>query len=48
MSPMSWMTLMIVFILSLIIINSMMYFNKKYSTKTSMKNMTKNTLNWKW
>nr|YP_011010436.1 ATP synthase F0 subunit 8 [Halovelia malaya]WPW47051.1 ATP synthase F0 subunit 8 [Halovelia malaya] len=48
MAPMSWLTLMLLFTMTMIIINTMMYFNKDYKNKNTEKNMTKKLFNWKW
>uniref|UniRef100_A0AB38ZDF3 ATP synthase complex subunit 8 n=1 Tax=Esakia lundbladi TaxID=3095926 RepID=A0AB38ZDF3_9HEMI len=48
MAPLSWLTLMIMFIISIVIINSMLYFNKNYSTMSNKMKMEKNSINWKW
>nr|YP_011010189.1 ATP synthase F0 subunit 8 [Halobates micans]WPW46713.1 ATP synthase F0 subunit 8 [Halobates micans]WPW46778.1 ATP synthase F0 subunit 8 [Halobates micans]WPW46804.1 ATP synthase F0 subunit 8 [Halobates micans] len=48
MAPLSWLTLMIMFIIMIIIINSMTYFNKNYKIEESMENKKMNQLNWKW
>nr|YP_009560653.1 ATP synthase F0 subunit 8 [Gigantometra gigas]AZZ73258.1 ATP synthase F0 subunit 8 [Gigantometra gigas]AZZ73271.1 ATP synthase F0 subunit 8 [Gigantometra gigas] len=48
MSPLAWMWLMIMFILSIILVNSMMYFNKKYLNKMNMMGKKENKINWKW
>nr|YP_011010579.1 ATP synthase F0 subunit 8 [Halobates poseidon]WPW47233.1 ATP synthase F0 subunit 8 [Halobates poseidon] len=48
MAPMSWLSLMIMFIMMIIVINSMSYFNKNYTIKKKMSNMKMNKLNWKW
>nr|YP_011010423.1 ATP synthase F0 subunit 8 [Metrocoris tenuicornis]WPW47038.1 ATP synthase F0 subunit 8 [Metrocoris tenuicornis] len=48
MAPMAWMTLMIMFITTIIMTNTLMYFNKKYFTKTNFNNNIKNKMNWKW
>nr|YP_011010475.1 ATP synthase F0 subunit 8 [Halobates flaviventris]WPW47103.1 ATP synthase F0 subunit 8 [Halobates flaviventris] len=48
MAPLSWLTLMIMFIIMIIIINSMTYFNKNYMIKNKMENKKMNQLNWKW
>nr|AZZ73284.1 ATP synthase F0 subunit 8 [Gigantometra gigas]AZZ73297.1 ATP synthase F0 subunit 8 [Gigantometra gigas] len=48
MSPLAWMWLMIMFILSIILVNSMMYFNKKYLNKMTMMGKKENKINWKW
>nr|YP_011010371.1 ATP synthase F0 subunit 8 [Metrocoris triangulatus]WPW46986.1 ATP synthase F0 subunit 8 [Metrocoris triangulatus] len=48
MAPLSWMMLMMTFIMTMMIINTLMYFNKNYITKTTMKNKDKNSMNWKW
>nr|YP_011010215.1 ATP synthase F0 subunit 8 [Halobates hawaiiensis]WPW46791.1 ATP synthase F0 subunit 8 [Halobates hawaiiensis] len=48
MAPLSWLTLMIMFIIMIIIINSMTYFNKNYKIKNKMENKKMNQLNWKW
>nr|YP_011010605.1 ATP synthase F0 subunit 8 [Halobates robustus]WPW47272.1 ATP synthase F0 subunit 8 [Halobates robustus] len=48
MAPMSWLSLMIMFIMMIIVINSMSYFNKNYKIKKSTKNMEMNKLMWKW
>nr|YP_009692467.1 ATPase subunit 8 [Limnogonus hypoleucus]QEH58879.1 ATPase subunit 8 [Limnogonus hypoleucus] len=48
MSPMSWMSLMIMFIISIMVVNSMMYFNKKYTAKNKKSEKTQSMINWKW
>nr|YP_010268804.1 ATP synthase F0 subunit 8 [Halobates maculatus]UIG88119.1 ATP synthase F0 subunit 8 [Halobates maculatus]UIG88126.1 ATP synthase F0 subunit 8 [Halobates maculatus] len=48
MAPLSWLTLMIMFIIMIIVINSMTYFNKNYKIKKEMENKKMNQLNWKW
>nr|YP_011010592.1 ATP synthase F0 subunit 8 [Halobates alluaudi]WPW47246.1 ATP synthase F0 subunit 8 [Halobates alluaudi]WPW47285.1 ATP synthase F0 subunit 8 [Halobates alluaudi] len=48
MAPLSWLSLMIMFIMMIIVINSMSYFNKNYMIKKNKKNMNMNQLNWKW
>nr|AFY16874.1 ATP synthase F0 subunit 8 [Perittopus sp. HL-2012] len=48
MSPMSWMLLMFIFTTMLIMINTIMYFNKTYSIKNNIKSKTEKTINWKW
>nr|YP_011010631.1 ATP synthase F0 subunit 8 [Halobates bryani]WPW47311.1 ATP synthase F0 subunit 8 [Halobates bryani] len=48
MAPMSWLSLMIMFIIMIIVINSMSYFNKNYQIKTNSKDKKMNQLNWKW
>nr|YP_011010449.1 ATP synthase F0 subunit 8 [Xenobates argentatus]WPW47077.1 ATP synthase F0 subunit 8 [Xenobates argentatus] len=48
MSPLAWFKLMIMFTLMLIIVNTLLYFNKNYQTKLSKKNILKKNLNWKW
>nr|WEP24839.1 ATP synthase F0 subunit 8 [Metidiocerus sp.] len=47
MSPMWWLTLMLVFNLLYMMVNSMMYFNYKIKNKDSTK-LSKFKLNWKW
>nr|YP_009733511.1 ATP synthase F0 subunit 8 [Krisna concava]QHV34349.1 ATP synthase F0 subunit 8 [Krisna concava] len=46
MSPMWWMTLMLIFNLNFYLMMSIMYFNKKNHFKT-MKKKSMN-MNWKW
>nr|YP_011010696.1 ATP synthase F0 subunit 8 [Metrocoris communis]WPW47376.1 ATP synthase F0 subunit 8 [Metrocoris communis] len=48
MAPMSWLSLMIMFILAIMMVNILMYFNKNYMTKSenNMKSIKK--MNWKW
>nr|QHV34323.1 ATP synthase F0 subunit 8 [Gessius sp. 'rufidorsus'] len=46
MSPMWWMTLMLLFIFTLYMTMSMLYFNKKFYFKN--KNIKKMMMNWKW
>nr|UJG45348.1 ATP synthase F0 subunit 8 [Aquarius najas] len=48
MSPLAWMWLMIMFLMSLIMVNSMMYFNKKYTNKMIIKQKKNNEIDWKW
>nr|YP_010268852.1 ATP synthase F0 subunit 8 [Halovelia novoguinensis]UIG88257.1 ATP synthase F0 subunit 8 [Halovelia novoguinensis] len=48
MAPMSWLTLMLLFMTTMIIINTMMYFNKDYKNKNMEKNIMKKNFNWKW
>nr|YP_010268792.1 ATP synthase F0 subunit 8 [Halobates proavus]UIG88094.1 ATP synthase F0 subunit 8 [Halobates proavus]UIG88100.1 ATP synthase F0 subunit 8 [Halobates proavus] len=48
MAPLSWLTLMIMFIIMIIIINSMTYFNKNYMIEKKLENKKMNQLNWKW
>nr|WQM87298.1 ATP synthase F0 subunit 8 [Ventidius karen] len=48
MAPLSWMTLMIMFILSILMINSMMYFNKEYKIFKTMKSEKSKMISWKW
>nr|YP_011010163.1 ATP synthase F0 subunit 8 [Hermatobates djiboutensis]WPW46687.1 ATP synthase F0 subunit 8 [Hermatobates djiboutensis] len=48
MSPMWWSTLFMLFIASLMLMNSMIYFNKKFSIKKSSKSTKKNSMNWQW
>nr|WPW47220.1 ATP synthase F0 subunit 8 [Halobates flaviventris] len=48
MAPLSWLTLMIMFIIMIVIINSMTYFNKNHKIESSMENKKMNQLNWKW
>nr|YP_011017548.1 ATP synthase subunit 8 [Himaloaesalus gaoligongshanus]QCU46382.1 ATP synthase F0 subunit 8 [Himaloaesalus gaoligongshanus]WQF69237.1 ATP synthase subunit 8 [Himaloaesalus gaoligongshanus] len=48
MAPMSWVLLMLIFVLSFMIFNSMNYFNFKYNPKTINFKKMKKTMNWKW
>nr|YP_010268838.1 ATP synthase F0 subunit 8 [Halobates hayanus]UIG88217.1 ATP synthase F0 subunit 8 [Halobates hayanus]UIG88235.1 ATP synthase F0 subunit 8 [Halobates hayanus] len=48
MAPLSWLSLMIMFIMMIIVVNSMTYFNKNYKIESKKKNMKMNMLNWKW
>nr|YP_011010410.1 ATP synthase F0 subunit 8 [Metrocoris stranguloides]WPW47025.1 ATP synthase F0 subunit 8 [Metrocoris stranguloides] len=48
MAPLSWLSLMIMFIITIIIINTLMYFNKNYMTKMENKEKIFNEMNWKW
>nr|YP_010388294.1 ATP synthase F0 subunit 8 [Nigidius miwai]UPO69319.1 ATP synthase F0 subunit 8 [Nigidius miwai] len=48
MAPMSWTMLMIMFIVTLLIFNSINYFSFTYSPKTSETKKTKSLINWKW
>nr|YP_011010241.1 ATP synthase F0 subunit 8 [Halobates nereis]WPW46830.1 ATP synthase F0 subunit 8 [Halobates nereis]WPW47064.1 ATP synthase F0 subunit 8 [Halobates nereis] len=48
MAPMSWLSLMIMFIMMIIVINSMSYFNKNYKIEMSKENKKMNQLKWKW
>nr|YP_011010644.1 ATP synthase F0 subunit 8 [Halobates whiteleggei]WPW47324.1 ATP synthase F0 subunit 8 [Halobates whiteleggei] len=48
MAPLSWLSLMIMFILMIIVINSMSYFNKNYKIESKMSKKSMNKLNWKW
>nr|YP_011010306.1 ATP synthase F0 subunit 8 [Metrocoris ciliatus]WPW46921.1 ATP synthase F0 subunit 8 [Metrocoris ciliatus] len=48
MAPLSWLTLMIIFLMTMLMINTLMYFNKNYITKTGSKNNLKTSINWKW
>nr|YP_011010254.1 ATP synthase F0 subunit 8 [Esakia hungerfordi]WPW46856.1 ATP synthase F0 subunit 8 [Esakia hungerfordi] len=48
MAPLSWLMLMIMFIITIMIINSMMYFNKNYTNNASKMKSHKNLMNWKW
>nr|YP_009732578.1 ATP synthase F0 subunit 8 [Idiocerus salicis]QHS71297.1 ATP synthase F0 subunit 8 [Idiocerus salicis]WEP24852.1 ATP synthase F0 subunit 8 [Idiocerus sp.] len=47
MSPMWWLTLMLIFNFSFLMMNSVIYFNYKVTNKCSVK-MLKYKLNWKW
>nr|YP_011026013.1 ATP synthase F0 subunit 8 [Ventidius pulai]WQM87285.1 ATP synthase F0 subunit 8 [Ventidius pulai] len=48
MAPLSWMTLMIMFILSILMINSMMYFSKEYMISKNAEKEKKKMIYWKW
>nr|YP_009692452.1 ATPase subunit 8 [Rhagovelia reitteri]QEH58864.1 ATPase subunit 8 [Rhagovelia reitteri]QEH58965.1 ATPase subunit 8 [Rhagovelia sp. XD-2019] len=48
MSPMWWTSLMIMFTLSFMMVNSMMYFMKKYNVKSKMEKKNQIQKNWKW
>nr|YP_011010332.1 ATP synthase F0 subunit 8 [Metrocoris quynhi]WPW46947.1 ATP synthase F0 subunit 8 [Metrocoris quynhi] len=48
MAPLSWLSLMIMFIITIIIINTLMYFNKNYMTKMENKEKNFKEMNWKW
>nr|YP_010219082.1 ATP synthase F0 subunit 8 [Metrocoris esakii]UBY46235.1 ATP synthase F0 subunit 8 [Metrocoris esakii] len=48
MAPLSWLSLMIMFIMTIIVINTLMYFNKNYMTKMESKEKDYNKMNWKW
>nr|YP_011010202.1 ATP synthase F0 subunit 8 [Asclepios apicalis]WPW46739.1 ATP synthase F0 subunit 8 [Asclepios apicalis] len=48
MAPLSWLSLMIMFIMMIITINSLMYFNKKYLTKNNIMSKSEKNMNWKW
>nr|QKW88758.1 ATP synthase F0 subunit 8 [Idiocerus herrichii] len=47
MSPMWWLTLMLIFNLTYLMMNSMLYFNYQTKNKYSMK-LLKYKLTWKW
>nr|AXS66183.1 ATP synthase F0 subunit 8 [Tenebrionoidea sp. 1 KM-2017] len=48
MAPLNWLTLALMFILILIMFNSMNYFSVLYSPKTSAKQKMEKVTNWKW
>nr|YP_011010670.1 ATP synthase F0 subunit 8 [Halobates zephyrus]WPW47350.1 ATP synthase F0 subunit 8 [Halobates zephyrus] len=48
MAPLSWLSLMIMFIMMIIVINSMTYFNKNYKIEEKTNNKKMNQINWKW
>nr|YP_010263938.1 ATP synthase F0 subunit 8 [Halobates peronis]UIG88244.1 ATP synthase F0 subunit 8 [Halobates peronis] len=48
MAPLSWLSLMIMFILMMIMINSLTYFNKNYNIQKKTKEMKIKKINWKW
>nr|YP_011010137.1 ATP synthase F0 subunit 8 [Halobates sericeus]WPW46661.1 ATP synthase F0 subunit 8 [Halobates sericeus] len=48
MAPLSWLSLMIMFIMMIIVVNSMTYFNKNYKIESTKSKMKMNMLNWKW
>nr|WPW47389.1 ATP synthase F0 subunit 8 [Asclepios apicalis] len=48
MAPLSWLSLMIMFIMMIISINSLMYFNKKYLAKKNIMSKSEKNMNWKW
>nr|YP_011010384.1 ATP synthase F0 subunit 8 [Metrocoris nigrofasciatus]WPW46999.1 ATP synthase F0 subunit 8 [Metrocoris nigrofasciatus] len=48
MAPLPWLSLMIMFIITITIINTLMYFNKNYMTKMENKEKSLNKMNWKW
>nr|QBZ37539.1 ATP synthase F0 subunit 8 [Aesalus sp. JL-2019] len=48
MAPMSWTLLMLMFITSFLIFNSLNYFNFKYFPKTPKTSKSKIKINWKW
>nr|YP_011010397.1 ATP synthase F0 subunit 8 [Metrocoris inthanon]WPW47012.1 ATP synthase F0 subunit 8 [Metrocoris inthanon] len=48
MAPLSWLTLMMMFIMTMMVMNTLMYFNKNYITKTEKMNKIMKTMNWKW
>nr|YP_010736939.1 ATP synthase F0 subunit 8 [Chinaocerus tubulatus]WEP24826.1 ATP synthase F0 subunit 8 [Chinaocerus tubulatus] len=47
MAPMWWMTMMLIFNLTYLMTTTMLYFNYKIKTKSSIK-VNKPELNWKW
>nr|YP_011010293.1 ATP synthase F0 subunit 8 [Ventidius malayensis]WPW46908.1 ATP synthase F0 subunit 8 [Ventidius malayensis] len=48
MAPLSWFSLMIMFILLMIMINTMLYFNKKYIIKMEKNKKMNKSMLWKW
>nr|YP_011010527.1 ATP synthase F0 subunit 8 [Haloveloides sundaensis]WPW47168.1 ATP synthase F0 subunit 8 [Haloveloides sundaensis] len=48
MAPLAWLKLMIMFSIMLIIVNTMLYFNKNYQIKPSSNKIMTNNSNWKW
>nr|YP_011036670.1 ATP synthase F0 subunit 8 [Stroggylocephalus agrestis]WRK21274.1 ATP synthase F0 subunit 8 [Stroggylocephalus agrestis] len=46
MAPMWWLTLMMIIILTMFLMNSIIYFNKNFKSKLMLKE-NKN-MNWKW
>nr|QEJ81441.1 ATP synthase F0 subunit 8 [Stenocladius sp. FM17] len=47
MAPMMWLVLMITFMITFLLMNSMNYFSMLYKYK-NFKKYNKNTLKWKW
>nr|AXS66573.1 ATP synthase F0 subunit 8 [Tenebrionoidea sp. 17 KM-2017] len=48
MSPLNWLSLMILFILIFIMFNAINYFSFMYHPKTKVIQTTKKMTNWKW
>nr|QEH58943.1 ATPase subunit 8 [Trepobates sp. XD-2019] len=48
MAPISWTMLMMTFIMSMMVVNTIMYFNKNYITKSKTKKNDFKNMKWKW
>nr|YP_011010345.1 ATP synthase F0 subunit 8 [Metrocoris tigrinus]WPW46960.1 ATP synthase F0 subunit 8 [Metrocoris tigrinus] len=48
MAPLSWITLMIMFTMTMMMINTIVYFYKNYQTKKNDKDIYFNKMNWMW
>uniref|UniRef100_A0AAU8L174 ATP synthase complex subunit 8 n=1 Tax=Cyphochilus crataceus TaxID=1453293 RepID=A0AAU8L174_9SCAR len=48
MSPLSWLSLFMVFSSTLVLFNSMNYFSITYPIKTTLVKQSKMLINWKW
>nr|UGS80402.1 ATP synthase F0 subunit 8 [Lachesilla punctata] len=48
MNPMLWLFLFIIFIITLLMVNPMIFFSKNFSSSTSSSLLPTSSLTWKW